>query len=289
MKPAPFTYHDPRTLADALGLLATLENAKLLAGGQSLGPMLNMRYVMPDHLIDLNRVAGLGYIKAGDGALEIGAMTRQRALERSADIQRLCPVMRDALAHVGHFQTRNRGTLGGSLSHLDPAAELPGICALYDATLNVEGGNGKRSVPIGEWGQGYMSPDLAPDEMLTSVRLSLWRESHGHAFIEFARRHGDFAIVGVACLIALDGSGKIARAAIALIGVAYAPVRLASAEKLLAGQTPEDAAFKAAAAEAERIDAIEDTYVTSVYRKRLAGVLTGRALKLAAERAQGVR
>src|SRR5260221_3164266 len=151
MKPAPFIYHDPRTLGDALGLLAQLDNAKLIAGGQSLGPMLNLRYVMPDHLIDLNRVEGLSGIQASSDALDIGAMTRQRVLERSADVQRLCPVMCDALAHVGHFQTRNRGTLAGSLWHLDPAAALRGICALYDASLTVAGANGERKVSMPDW------------------------------------------------------------------------------------------------------------------------------------------
>ncbi|HTP95417.1 MAG TPA: FAD binding domain-containing protein [Burkholderiales bacterium] len=286
MKPAPFTYHAPRTLPDALQLLSTLDNARPLAGGQSLGPMLNMRFVMPDHLVDLNRVPGLDRIEARGDTLEIGAMVRQRALERSDVVRRACPVMIDALAHVGHFQTRNRGTLGGSLSHLDPAAELPGICALYDATLTAGSRRGEREVPMAQWGRGYMSPDLAPDELLLQIRLPLWREPHGHAFVEFARRRGDFAIAGAGALLALDANGRIARAAIVLIGVAYAPLRLTAAERALIGAAPDEDALGAAAAEAAGIEAIEDSYVSAGYRKRLAGVLAGRALDLAARRAR---
>lgn len=289
MKPAPFVYHDPRSLEELCALLGRIDEAKLLAGGQSLGAMLNMRYVMPEHLVDLNGIAELDFLRAADDRLEIGAMTRQRALERSADVRRLCPILGEALAHVGHFQTRNRGTIGGSLAHLDPAAELPGIAALYDATLTVAGPRGSRELPIHAWGQGYMTPDLAPDEVLTRIALPLWREPHGYAFIEFARRRGDFAIAGVACLLALDKAGNTKRAAIALIGVAYAPLRLAAAERLLAGKPPDDAAIAAAAAEVDGIDVIDDAHVTAAYRKRLAGVLVKRALKLAAVRAQALK
>lgn len=289
MKPAAFTYHDPRTVEDLVGLLARLDNAKLLAGGQSLGALLNLRLVMPDHLIDLNRIAELDSLSASPERLEIGAMTRQRALETSAEVGRLCPILGEALAQVGHFQTRNRGTFGGSLAHLDPSAELPGIAALYDATLTVTGPRGSREVPMAQWGQGYMTPDLGPDEVLTRVVLPLWPEPHGYAFLEFARRHGDFAIAGVACLLALDASGRITRAAIALIGVAYAPLRLVAAEQILAGEAPTDEVLKAAAAEAERIEAIEDAYITASYRKRLARVLTTRTLARAADRARTAR
>lgn len=286
MKPAPFKYHDPRSVADLTGLLATLENAKLLAGGQSLGPMLNFRFVMPDHLVDLNRIPELAYVRAGKGSLELGAMTRQRALERSEEVRRACPVMVEALAHVGHLQTRNRGTLGGSLAHLDPSAELPGVCALYDATLTVASRKGERKVAIADWGVAFMTPNLAPDEVLTGISLALWPEPHGHAFVEFARRHGDFAIAGVGCLVALDGGGKAKRVALALIGLGNAPIRPAAAEKLLVGTDLADAAIAAAAAEVGKLEALEDAHVSAAYRKRLAGVLLGRAVRQAAERAR---
>lgn len=284
MKPPPFTYHDPRTLADALRLLGSLENAKLLAGGQSLAPMLNFRYVLPDHLIDLNRVGELSGIRIEGRRIRVGAMTRQRALEKDEALAKLCPIVREALAEVGHFQTRNRGTLGGSLAHLDPAAELPGVMALYDARLEINGG--KRTVNIGDWSQGYMTPDLQPDEILTAVHWEAWEGRHGHAFVELARRRGDFAIAGVGCLLSLGAKDVIERAAISVVGVAYGPVRLSAVERLLVG-SPLEQKLEAAAAEASRIDAKSDLYASAAYRQRLAGVLVARALRMAEGRARG--
>lgn len=288
MKPAPFAYHDPRTVDDVVGLLSKLENAKLIAGGQSLMPMLNMRFVIADHVIDINRVDGLSYVRATDRAIEIGAMTRQRTLEREPQIARLAPVIREALAQVGHSQTRSRGTIGGSLCHLDPAAELAGIAALYGATLKVTGPSGQREIAMADWGLGYMTPAVGPDEILTAINLPLWTEPHGHAFIEFARRQGDFAIIGVGCLLALNPDGVINRTAIALIGIATAPVRLTDAEGALVGQPANASTFKAAGAKARAIDALSDAHVSASYRQRLAAVLVERALILAAERAKGI-
>jgi carbon-monoxide dehydrogenase medium subunit len=287
MKPPPFTYHDPRTLADALRLVASLDNAKLLAGGQSLAPMLNFRYVLPDHLVDLNRVDELAGIRIDGRRITVGAMTRQRALERDARLAGLCPIVREALAEVGHFQTRNRGTLGGSLAHLDPAAELPAVLALYDAELEVRNASATRTVAIGDWSRGYMTPNLEPDEILTALTWEAWPEKHGHAFLEFARRRGDFALVGVACLLALDSRNRVARAAVSLAGIAYAPVRLTAAERLLAGKALDGETIEAAAAEASRVEAKSDLYASGAYRQRLAAVLVSRALKTAHERARG--
>ena len=284
MKPPPFTYHDPRTLADALRLLGSLDNAKLLAGGQSLAPMLNFRYVLPDHLIDLNRVDELSGIRIEGRRIRVGAMTRQRALEKDAALAKLCPIVREALAEVGHFQTRNRGTLGGSLAHLDPAAELPGVMALYDAELEINGG--KRKVQIGDWSQGYMTPDLQPGEILTAVHWDAWEGRHGHAFVELARRRGDFAIAGVGCLLSLGAKDVIERAAISVVGVAYGPVRLTAVERLLAG-SPLEQRIEAATAEATKIEAKSDLYGSAAYRQRLVGVLVARALKIAGGRARG--
>jgi len=286
VKPAPFKYHDPRSVADLVALLASHENTKLLAGGQSLGPMLNFRYVMPDHLIDLNRIPELAYIRSRDDALEIGAMTRQRALERSDEVQRACPVMIEALRSVGHIATRNRGTIGGSLSHLDPAAELPGVCLLHDASLTISGPKGVRKIEMADWGISFMTPSLEPDEVLTGISLKTWREPDGHAFLEIARRHGDFALAGVGCLLALDGKGAARRVALSLIGVTSTPIRLSGAEKSLQGTDLSDRAIHAAAAEIERLEALDDAHASAAYRKRLAAVLLGRAVKLAAERAR---
>ena len=230
MKPPPFQYHDPKTLAEAVGLLGTLDNAKLLAGGQSLMPMLNMRFVLPDHVIDLNRVEGLSYIKEAGGALEIGAMTRQRDLEFSDLVKAKCPLLHQAIMHIGHRQTRNRGTIGGSLCHLDPAAELVSVAAAHDATVMVAGPNGTREIAFKDFPAGYLTPAIELNEIVTAVRIPLWPAGHKAAFIEFSRRHGDFAIVSAAALLEIDG-GKIARASLTIGGVAVAPVRAAEVEK----------------------------------------------------------
>jgi carbon-monoxide dehydrogenase medium subunit len=288
MKPSPFTYHDPTTVSEAVALLGRLENAKPLAGGQSLMPMLNMRYVMVDHLIDLNRIEALAYVRTAGDVVEIGAMTRQRDLEASPVLAERCPLLAEALRFIGHFQTRNRGTIGGSLCHLDPAAELPGVAAAYDAELVVEGQRGQRRLPIAEWPVYSMTPNLEADEILTGIVLRPWPQGHGHAFVEFARRHGDFAIVGVACLLALDAAGRIERAALALVGAGSVPMRLAAAERTLVGETPSAPLFRAAAAECASIEATSDAQISAEYRRHLAAVLVPRALERATARAKQV-
>ena len=189
MKPPPFHYHDPDSIADVCGLLERLDNAKLLAGGQSLMPMLNMRFVLPDHLIDLNRIAALAGVREGAEEIVVGAMTRQRMLEFSPVITQKFPLIAEALRFVGHRQTRNRGTLGGSLCHLDPAAELALVAAVYDATLRVQSAGGAREIAFEEFPLGFMMPALAPDELLTQVRFPAWPAGHRFGFAEFARRH----------------------------------------------------------------------------------------------------
>jgi carbon-monoxide dehydrogenase medium subunit len=285
VKPAPFIYHDPRTVAEACELLATVENARVLAGGQSLMPMMNFRYAMPDHLIDLNKIDDLAYLRCEGEALKLGAMTRQREIEFSSDVAASCPLLHAALSHVGHRQTRNRGTLGGSLCHLDPSAELVNVTALLGGVLHAVSKRGTRNIAFAEFAAGYMTTSLEPDELLAGVTLPLPKRNHGFAFVEFARRHGDFAIVACSALIALDARGNIADAAIAISGLGHAPVRPASIEQALRGQKPEASAFKAAAAEAHKLDAMADAYVTADYRRHLARVLTYRVLEQAAARA----
>jgi carbon-monoxide dehydrogenase medium subunit len=286
LKPAPFKYHDPRTVAEACELLATRENARVLAGGQSLVPMMNFRAVAPDHLVDLNRVGELAYVRVKSGVLEVGAMTRQRELEHSAEVGSRCPVLREALSHVGHRQTRNRGTLGGSLCHLDPSAELVNVTALLGGTLRAVSKKGRRDIPFEKFAAGYLTTSLAPDELLEAVTLPLPKAGHGHAFVEFARRRGDFAVVACSALIGLDARGDIAEAALAISGMGHAPVRPAAMEKALRGQKPAAAAFKAAAAEAGKLQATGDPFVSADYRRHLARVLTYRALEQAATRAR---
>src|SRR5271156_6279592 len=235
MKPPLFSYHDPRSTADVVGLLLSLDNAKLLAGGQSLMPMLNMRYVLPDHVIDLNRVDGLSSIRDNNGALEIGAMTRQRDIEFSALGPRRCPLMHEAIAQVGHRQTRNRGTLGGSLCHLDPAAELVTVAAALDAKVSVTGKTGARNVAFADFPVAYMTPAIELDELLTGATFPCWPAGHGYAFVEFARRHGDFAIVSAAVLIEEDDNGKVTRDAVTLGGMGPAPLRASGVEPALIG------------------------------------------------------
>jgi carbon-monoxide dehydrogenase medium subunit len=249
-------------------------------------PMMNMRFVVPDHVVDLNGVAGMAGIAGEGGALRIGAMTRQRDIMRSDLVAAKLPLAVEALGFVGHFQTRNRGTIGGSLAHLDPAAELPLVAAACDAVLTVEGPEGSREVPFAEWPLAYMMPSLAPDEVLTRIRLPVWSEPHGAAFVEFARRHGDFAIVAVAAMLVVSG-GTIAKAVVAVGGANTAPVRLTATEAALVGAAPTAESFAAAGAAARKVEAMSDAYVTAAYRQRLAGVLTERALARAAERAAG--
>lgn len=280
MKPPPFQYHDPATVAEAVNLLSTLENAKLLAGGQSLMPMLNMRFVLPDHVIDLNRVEGLSYIKEANGVLEIGAMTRQRDIEFSDLVKAKVPLLNHAITQIGHRQTRNRGTIGGSLCHLDPAAELVAVSAAHDATVVVEGPNGRREIPFAEFPVAFMTPSIELNEIVTAIRFPIWSKDHKSAFVEFARRHGDFAIVSAAVLLEVGG-GKITKASLTVGGVGVAPVRCTEVEQAITGQAPSSDLFRAACESCRSIEATEDIHATAEYRQHLAAVLSRRALEKA--------
>ena len=283
MKPAPFFYHRPGTVAEAIDALSRLEDAKPLAGGQSLMAMMNFRYATPANVVDLNRVPELAGIAEDGDALAIGAMTRQREIKDSPLVAARCPLLAEALHHVGHVQTRNRGTLGGSLAHLDPAAELPGVLLAHDAVLEVRGSVGARSVPMSQWTLGYMTPALEPDELLVRVRIPSWPPGHGFGFSEVARRHGDFAIAGAGVLVQMDG-GSVRRCSIALVGVDDGPVRLESAEALLTGHPPAPDRLDAAAREARGVPGIEDVHASAAYRRKIAAVVTRRALHRALER-----
>ncbi|HTZ03711.1 MAG TPA: xanthine dehydrogenase family protein subunit M [Xanthobacteraceae bacterium] len=285
MKPAPFDYHAPRQLKDAAELLATLPNAKILAGGQSLVPMMNFRYLIVDHLIDLGHVEDLRGIAVIDGRLRMGAMMRQRDLEFSPEVARHCPLLAEALQHVGHRQTRNRGTLGGSLAHADPAAELPAVCLALDAILHLASVRGLRAVPFRDFPLGYMATALEPDEMIAAVELPIWRLGHGHGFHEFARRHGDFALAGAAAMLDIGAGGVVRRAALSLFGVAERPVRVDAAEAALLGKVIDPDLIRNAAAAAWLIEPISDIHASGDYRRHLAQVLSGRALVDAARRA----
>jgi len=284
MKPVSFQYHAPATVKEAVDLLGALPNARLLAGGQSLVPMLNLRAATPDHIIDLGGVAGLNSIRESPTTLRIGAMTTQRAIERSDLIRSNCPLLTETVLHVGHQQTRNRGTLGGSLCHLDPGAELPVIAAALEAVLTVEGPSGSRTLCFDEFPAGYLTTTLEPDEVLTEIEIPKAGADEGYAFLEFNQRPADFAVVCVAVSLAFEGA-RVRRARIAIGGVDYAPIRLTEAENSLRGETAGAEAFARAAAVAAALRCEGDEVSPADFRQHLAGVLTGRALSRAAERA----
>lgn len=285
MKPPPFTYHDPRSIDDAVALLSEKDNGKLLAGGQSLMPMLNMRFVLPDDVIDLNLIEELSYIREDGDALVFGGMTRQRDIEYSDIVARRCPLMKEAILNVGHRQTRNRGTYGGSLSHLDPSAELPSLSMAQDAIITVRKKGGQRDIAMADFPMGYMMPSFDLDELVTDIRVPLWPEGHGYAFVEFARRHGDFAITSAAVLLDVAAGGRITKASVTVGGVGPAPLRVTAVEEGLTGETGSAELFTDVAEKCREIDAMEDVYAPAWYRQHLAAVLTRRALGKAFSRA----
>ena len=287
MKPAPFSYHRPESVADAVAMLASLEDAKILAGGQSLMAMMNFRYLAPEHIVDINRIPELTEVREEGDAVRFGAMVRQRDAMDSPVVQARCPLLIEALENVGHIQTRNRGTIGGSLSHLDPSAEMPAVFSALDAVLHVTSARGTRDIAIADWSLGYMMPNLEPDELLIGITAPCWPQGHGYAFLEMARRHGDFAMAGAGALMTLNADGMIARVAVALTGVDTGPVRLLDAEKGLIGQMPSEAIFAEAAQSAQSVAGIDDVHASAAYRQRLAVVYARRALIKAHERALG--
>ena len=288
MKPAPFDYFDPRTVDEAVSLLQQHEgDAKLLAGGQSLMPLLNMRLARPAVLVDLNRVDGLDYIREEHGWIAIGALARQRAVERSALVQARQPLLHAATRFIAHPQIRNRGTVGGSIAHADPAAEYPAVALALDAELVATGPSGRRTIAAADFFVTYLTTALEPSEVLTEVRIPALPARTGWAFQEVSRRHGDFALTGVATTVTLDGGGKCTAARIALFGVGSKPLRAQAAEALLAGERPDEQAIAAAAQQAgDGLDApLSDIHASAEYRRDVARVLTRRALTEAVARA----
>ncbi|PYN10075.1 MAG: molybdopterin dehydrogenase [Candidatus Rokuibacteriota bacterium] len=285
MKPPKFEYHAPSTLDEALALLARYNgDAKLLAGGQSLVPLLNFRLARPAALIDLNRITSLAYIREHDGHVRLGAMTRQRAIEFSPVVARRLPLLREATRWVGHLPIRSRGTIGGSIAHADPSAEYPAVLTALEGEVVARGPKGERTLSSGALFETYLTTTLAPDEILTEVRLPVMPEGAGWAFEELARRHGDFAIVGVAAAVWRSGGRVTARLATA--GAGGTPRRLRAAEEIVERDGLGAAAIEAAGRRAsELVEPDADIHASADYRRHLAGVLTERALKRAAERA----
>jgi CO/xanthine dehydrogenase FAD-binding subunit len=287
MKPAPFDYRRPETLDEALAMFAQLgSEAKALAGGQSLVPAMNFRLARPGVLVDLNQLDSMAYIKEDDGGLRIGAMTRQRSVERSPIVASRAALLAEAMPWVAHPQIRNRGTMGGSLAHADPAAELPAVMVALDANFVLRSQTSTRTVPARDFFTGILSTVLQPEELLTEIQIPAQPDRTGTAFLELARRHGDFALVGIAVALVLDQTGSCSSARIVLLSVGDAPVLATRAMETLTGNPATAERIQEAARVAgSEIDPPSDIHASSAYRRQLAKVLVQRALIRAAERA----
>ncbi|MGA8457323.1 MAG: xanthine dehydrogenase family protein subunit M [Streptosporangiaceae bacterium] len=280
MKLSPVDYEAPGTVAEALDLLAEHQDeASVLAGGQSLIPLLALRLAQPAVLIDINGVEGLSGVSAADGWVTIGATTREYMAEESATIAESVPLLAAALPLIGHEAIRSRGTVGGSLAHADPAAELPAVARALNAEFVVRGPSGERVVPAAEWFEGYLTTSRGPDELLTEVRFLAARPGTGTSFQEVARRHGDFAMVGLATSVTLN-VGTITDARLAFAGVSDVPARATAAEELLEGERPTAELFdEAARVAAADLDPPSDLHGSAEYRKKVAAALVRRGLR----------
>ena len=285
MKPPKFEYHAPTTVDEALAVLTRYGgDAKILAGGQSLVPLLNFRLSRPAALVDLNPLTSLGYIREDDGTIRFGAMTRQRAIEFSPIVRRRLPLLAEATELIGHLPIRSRGTIGGSIAHADPAAEYPAVLTALEGQVLVRGPKGERILRPAELFQTYLTTTLAPDEILVEVRLPAMDARAGSTFLEFSRRHGDFAIVGIAAVLAGEGR-HCTTARLATAGAGPVPVRLRAAEEILERDGLGDEAIAAAARRAaELVDPDSDLHASADYRRHLTGVLTERAVRRAISR-----
>ena len=285
MKPAPFEYVAAESLEEALAALQlNSPEGKILAGGQSLLPLLNLRLTKPKILIDLNGISGLEGIRENPAGLAIGAMTRQSKVEHSSLVRQSCPLLAEAIRYIGHVAIRHRGTIGGSLAHADPAAELPAVALAFDAKFVIAGTGGDRTVSAEEFFLDFLTTALAPNEILRQIVFPVLRPSSGYALEEVARRHGDFAIAGVVVIVDLDDAGKIAEARVALFGVAPTPVRARQAERALLGRELDDSGIADAAALLnEVLEPPADIRASNAYRKHVAAVLLSRALKRAVQ------
>lgn len=293
MKMPAFRYHRPTTVEEAIGLLAEYgSDAKVLAGGQSLVPLLALRLSHPDHLVDIGRVEGLDSfdkVQGGDnvqGGFTVGAAVRHADVELSPVTGRAAPLVAAAMPHIGHRAIRNRGTVCGSLAHADPAAELPAVALATDAELVARSTDGERTIPAADFFLGYLSSALGETELLAAVRFPPWPERTGGSVAEVSRRHGDYALVGLAAVVGLGAEGRVERAALSFFGAGSTPVRATEAEQVLLGERPDPAAFaEAADVVTKTIDPPADNHATAAYRAHVAGVLTRRCLAEATGRA----
>ena len=287
MKPCAFEYFAPGTVQEAIALLQQ-HQGKILAGGQSLIPIMNFRLGRPEVLVDINGIKELAYIREEGEELAIGALTRERDAEISALVRRKCPLLSEAISHVGHVTIRNRGTVGGSVAHADPSAEIPAALLALDGEIKVVGPDGEAAFKPQEFFLTYLTTALEPAQMLTEIRVPVLPAGTGWSFVEMSRRSGDFAIVAVATLLFMDGNGACREARIALGGVAPTPVRAAQAEELLAGQKITEQLIQQAGKLAiESTDAESDYHASADYRRDMTRVLVQRSLREALNKAQG--
>ena len=289
MKPPVFDYATPATLAEATALLVQYEGeAKLLSGGQSLVPLLNMRLARPAIVVDLARIPGLDYVRADGDGFAIGAMTRQRTVELSPEVRTRHPLLHAGMQLIAHPQNRNQGTVGGSLAHADPAAELPAMAVALDATFEATGPSGARTITAADFFLTYLTTALESSEILTAVRFPTLPARTGWSMLEVARRHGDFGLAGVVATVTLGADARIAAARLVLFGVGERAIHARDAEALLVGQTPDATLFAdvGAKAAADLDEPLSDVHASADYRRDLARVLAGRALAEATERAR---
>lgn len=293
MKPAPFQYYAPSTVEEVLSLLSQHGyDAKVLAGGQSLVPTMNFRLAQPAVIIDLNRIPELSFVKPEDaGGLHMGAMARQREAEHNPLFAERAPLVYETMPHIAHPQIRNRGTFGGSIAHADPAAELPAVMSALGARFKVRKVSGERWVPVDEFFSGMFTTALAPEELLTEIIIPPLPSRSGWAFREIARRHGDYALVGVAVVVTMDDNNCCRQARIVFLSVGDGPVEAREAAKVLVGETPSEETIRVAAETAAGVDIDpgNDIHASATYRRHLAKVLTVQALMQAFERASPLR
>ena len=295
MKPAPFSYHRPETLAEAVGTLAAFgDEAKVLAGGQSLVPVMALRLGRFGHIVDLGQVSALRYVRDDGGgggssssSIAVGAMTTHAAAGRDPLVAGSVPLLARAIPFIGHFQIRNRGTVGGSCAHADPAAEIPAVAVTLDAEMEAAGPERTRRIPAAEFFASTYTTTLEPDEVLTSLRIPVWPGRTGFAIREFARRSGDFALAGALCAVTLDAGGRIERAAIGLLGLGAVPVRAFQAEQAITGAAPGDLDMTEIGLLAVAdTDPPDDVHATSAYRRRVGAAMAAQALTAAVAEAQ---
>jgi carbon-monoxide dehydrogenase medium subunit len=286
---APFVYHRPQTITEAVDLLAELgSDAKVLAGGQSLLPLMALRLAHPSHLIDIGRLAELDRIERRSDSLKFGAATRDSTIEQSAEAGASLPVLSAALAEVGHPAIRNRGTVGGSMAHADPAAELPAVALALGAEMLVRSKRGERTITADDFFRSYLTTALQPDELLVEISFPAMPAGAGWAFEEVSRRHGDFALVGLVATATLDHKASLAETVLCFFGIGAKPVRASRAEALLAGSTPTAELFEEAAqAVMSELEPYDDIHGSAVYRRHVGGHLTRRCLSRAISGAGG--